>query len=103
MLLVVGITGASGAIYGIRLLQVLSERKNVETHLIISGAAEKNINYETDWKIEDVKASLAAALKKREGAEPYAVTGSAFSGALNVSFGANRLFGQFWPHNELAR
>lgn len=56
MLLVIGITGASGVIYGIRLLQVLSAIKDVETHLIISGAGEQNIAYETDWKVEDVKA-----------------------------------------------
>ena len=55
MVLVVGITGASGVIYGIRLLEVLSQ-KSIETHLIISEAAETNIRYETDWKIEDVKA-----------------------------------------------
>jgi 4-hydroxy-3-polyprenylbenzoate decarboxylase len=56
MLLVVGITGASGAIYGIRLLEVLSKIKDVETHLIISEAAEINIKYETDWQPEQVKA-----------------------------------------------
>jgi 4-hydroxy-3-polyprenylbenzoate decarboxylase len=56
MLLVIGISGASGVIYGIRLLQVLSECKNVETHLMISEAAEKNIKFETDWEIDDVKA-----------------------------------------------
>ena len=56
MLLIVGITGASGAIYGIRLLEVLSLHREVETHLIISEAGEKNIRYETDWKVEQVKA-----------------------------------------------
>lgn len=56
MVLIVGITGASGVIYGIRLLEVLSSQNNVETHLIISEAAEINIRHETDWKIEDVKA-----------------------------------------------
>ena len=56
MLLVIGITGASGAIYGIRLLEVLSARKDVETHLIISQAGEINIKYETDWQPEQVKA-----------------------------------------------
>lgn len=56
MLLIVGITGASGVIYGIRLLEVLSTNKAVETHLIISETGEKNIRYETDWKVEQVKA-----------------------------------------------
>ncbi len=45
-------------IYGIRLLEELSLRKDVETHLILSEAAEKNIHYETDWTIEKIK-SLA--------------------------------------------
>jgi 4-hydroxy-3-polyprenylbenzoate decarboxylase len=54
--LIVGITGASGVIYGIRLLEALSPMKDVETHLVISEAAEENIHYETDWKIENIKA-----------------------------------------------
>ena len=53
--LIVGITGASGAIYGIRLLEVLSFIKNVETHLIVSEPAEAIIKYETGRSIEDVK------------------------------------------------
>jgi 4-hydroxy-3-polyprenylbenzoate decarboxylase len=56
MVLIIGITGASGVIYGIRLLEVLSTNKEVETHLIISEAGEKNIRYETEWEIERVKA-----------------------------------------------
>ena len=56
MRLIVGITGASGVIYGIRLLEALSSVKSVETHLIISKAAETNIRLETDWKVEQVKA-----------------------------------------------
>lgn len=55
MRLIVGISGASGAILGIRLLEILATQK-VETHLVISDAGEKNIHYETDWKIADVKA-----------------------------------------------
>jgi 4-hydroxy-3-polyprenylbenzoate decarboxylase len=58
MVLVVGITGASGVIYGIRLLEVLSTIGDVETHLIISEAAELVIRHETDWKLEDIR-SLA--------------------------------------------
>jgi 4-hydroxy-3-polyprenylbenzoate decarboxylase len=56
MLLVIGITGASGAIYGIRLLEVLATHKDVETHLIISGAGEAIIRHETDWGLEKVRA-----------------------------------------------
>ncbi len=56
MTLVIGITGASGVIYGIRLLEVLSETKGIETHLVISEAGETTIKQETNWKIDDVKA-----------------------------------------------
>ncbi len=55
MVLVIGITGATGVIYGIRLLQVLSVMDNIETHLIISEAGETTIKYETDFSIADVK------------------------------------------------
>jgi 4-hydroxy-3-polyprenylbenzoate decarboxylase len=52
--LTVAITGASGVVYGKRLLKVLRE-KNVETHLIISKAAEKVIKYELGRSKEDVE------------------------------------------------
>ena len=55
MVLIVGITGASGVIYGIRLLEVLSEITNVETHLVISEAAETTIKQETDHTPEDIR------------------------------------------------
>jgi flavin prenyltransferase len=55
MVIIVGITGATGVIYGIRLLEVLSTLKNIETHLIVSEAGETTIKYETDYKFEDVK------------------------------------------------
>jgi 4-hydroxy-3-polyprenylbenzoate decarboxylase len=53
--LIVGISGASGVIYGIRMLEVLRESP-VETHLVISKSAEITIAYETDRKAADVKA-----------------------------------------------
>ena len=52
-MIVVAITGASGVIYGIRLLETLKELK-IENSLIISDAAKTVINSETDWKIEDI-------------------------------------------------
>ncbi|MFH0941693.1 MAG: UbiX family flavin prenyltransferase [Chloroflexota bacterium] len=56
MKLVVGISGASGAIYGIRLLQVLKETTGIETHLVISEAAATTIKVETDWTRRRIEA-----------------------------------------------
>jgi 4-hydroxy-3-polyprenylbenzoate decarboxylase len=53
--LIVGISGASGIIYGIRMLEVLREA-NVETHLVMSKSAELTLVYETDFKPKDVRA-----------------------------------------------
>ena len=53
--LVVGISGASGVTYGVRLLSVLKET-DYETHLIISKSGELNIKIETDYDPADVKA-----------------------------------------------
>ena len=53
--LVVGISGASGVILGIRLLEMLRQI-DIETHLIVSPAANATIAQETKWKISDVLA-----------------------------------------------
>jgi len=52
--LVVGITGASGVIYGVRLLEVLKAIDEIETHLILSAAGAQTIRLETDYTIDDV-------------------------------------------------
>lgn len=52
--IVIGITGASGAIYGIRCLETLNKLK-IETHVILSPSAEKTIKYETGYTVEQVK------------------------------------------------
>jgi flavin prenyltransferase len=53
MRIVVGISGASGAIYGVRLLEVL-RKLEVETHLVLSDSAAKTIEYETTYTPDDV-------------------------------------------------
>jgi 4-hydroxy-3-polyprenylbenzoate decarboxylase len=52
--LVIGISGATGAIYGIRMLEILKD-SDIETHLVLSNAAEKIIQLETDYTIGYVK------------------------------------------------
>ena len=52
--LVIGIAGASGVIYAVRLLEVLKDVPNVETHLVLSDAARQTIGYETNFTVEKV-------------------------------------------------
>ena len=53
--LIVGISGASGAIYGIRLLEILQKLPEIDTLLIISKAAKRTIVLETDYKVDQVE------------------------------------------------
>jgi 4-hydroxy-3-polyprenylbenzoate decarboxylase len=53
--LIVGISGASGVVYGVRMLEVL-RATGIETHLVMSRAAELTLVYETDMKPKDVRA-----------------------------------------------
>jgi polyprenyl P-hydroxybenzoate/phenylacrylic acid decarboxylase-like protein len=53
--IVVAITGASGSIYGIRLLELLRERDDVETHLVVSPAGRRTLHHETDYTIAQVE------------------------------------------------
>ena len=78
--LIVAMTGASGAIYGVRLLELLRETTSIETHLVISEAAEVTLKHEMGMArdavekcasvVHDVKnigASLASGSFKTEG------------------------------------
>src|SRR3981081_1831820 len=53
--LIVGIAGASGVIYGVRILELLRD-KGIETHLVMSKSAEMTLAYETDLKPKDGRA-----------------------------------------------
>jgi len=56
MRLIIGISGASGVIYGIRLLEVLKTLPDVESHLVISNGGKLNIALEAEWQVKDVEA-----------------------------------------------
>jgi flavin prenyltransferase len=69
--LIIGISGASGTIYGVRILQVL-QGSGIETHLVMTRSAEVTLAYETDLKVKDVHA-LASVV------HPVADIGAAIS------------------------
>lgn len=54
--IIVGISGASGVIYGVRLLEILQAVPDVETHLVMSAAGGTTLALETDYTVEDVRA-----------------------------------------------
>ncbi|WP_409075876.1 UbiX family flavin prenyltransferase [Pantoea sp. C3] len=54
--LIIGISGASGVIYGVRMLQVLQQVAEVETHLVMSNAARQTLGLETDYNVREVQA-----------------------------------------------
>ena len=67
--LIVGISGASGVIYGVRALEIL-RRLGVETHLVMSRAAQVTLGYETARKAADVAALADFAYRPQDIAAP---------------------------------
>jgi 4-hydroxy-3-polyprenylbenzoate decarboxylase len=64
--LVVGMSGATGAIYGIRLLKVLKGLPEIETHLVVSNATGQTILQETDYTVQQVKALASVTYRFRD-------------------------------------
>ncbi len=80
--LIVGISGATGSIYGIRLLQLL-RAKGVNTHLIITATSRKIIVEETAYKVEEVEA-LASAVYDEGDLEAPISSGSFRTGGMVI-------------------
>ncbi|KAB2920294.1 MAG: UbiX family flavin prenyltransferase [Hyphomicrobiaceae bacterium] len=72
--LIVGVSGASGAIYGIRMLEILKEI-GIETHLIMTDAARITLASETDLKVSDVE-RLASAVHSNQDIGAVCSSGS---------------------------
>jgi 4-hydroxy-3-polyprenylbenzoate decarboxylase len=64
--LVVGISGASGVVLGIRALEIMSQIDTIETHLLITSAARLTISQETDWAIKDIHALADIVYKEND-------------------------------------
>ncbi|WP_446830267.1 UbiX family flavin prenyltransferase [Candidatus Foliamicus sp.] len=84
MRLIIGISGASGVIYGIRLLQALRDAQGVETHLVISNGGKVNIALETDWKVRQVE-SLADVVHSDSDVAATIASGSFPTGGMVVA------------------
>jgi 4-hydroxy-3-polyprenylbenzoate decarboxylase len=84
MRLIVGISGASGVIYGIRMLEVLKNQPDVETHLVISNGGKLNISLETDWDIKDVEA-LADEVHSDQNLAATIASGSFKTGGMIIA------------------
>ena len=63
---VVGISGSSSPIYGIRTLEALRSAQDTETHLVLTEAARRTIELETDWKVEAVLELAHVAYDNRD-------------------------------------
>ena len=81
--IVLGISGASGVIYGIEILKELA-KKDIETHLIISESGKKNITIETDYSIEDVE-SIADYVYSDKDFEAPPASGSFLTGGMIIA------------------
>jgi len=84
MRLIIGISGASGVIYGIRLLETLRDQSNVETHLVMSSTGRMNIEIETEWKIKDVE-NLADVVHRNKDVGAMIASGSYQSDGMIVA------------------
>ena len=80
--LIIGISGASGVIYGARLLEVLKD-SDYETHLIISESGKLNFEIETEYKTEDVEAMADVVYDHKNMAGALA-SGSFITGGMIV-------------------
>ena len=84
MRLIIGISGASGVIYGIRLLEALREAPEVETHVVLSSGGKVNIALESDWKVRDVEA-LADVVYSDSDVAATIASGSFRTGGMIVA------------------
>ena len=66
MRLVIGISGSTGVVYGIRLLQVLRDLPQTETHLIITTSGKRTILEETDYSLQEVEALATHVYDNRD-------------------------------------
>ena len=99
MKLVVGMSGASGAIYGIKLLKALRQCR-VETHLVISKSAQKTITLETNYQVSDVESLADYVYDNANVGAPIASGSFKHDGMIIVPCSIKSLSGLAYSYND---
>ncbi len=97
---IVGISGASGAIYGIRVLEVLRTVSEIETHLVITASARRTIIEETRYKVADVEALAHVVHDQRDIGAALASGSFRTSGMLVAPCSIKTLSGIAHSYND---
>jgi flavin prenyltransferase len=97
--LIFGISGATGAICGIRLLEVLRE-KGIETHLIITSTTEKIIPQETSYSVKEVKHLATYVYENEDLSAPISSGSFKTDGMAIIPCSIKSLSGIAHSHNE---
>jgi len=97
--LVVGISGATGSIYGIRLLEVLKE-KRVETHLIITSTSKRIILEETSYSIERIEKLASYVHENSDLGAPISSGSFETNGMVVIPCSTKSLSGIAHSYNE---
>ena len=82
--LIIGISGSSGILYGIRLLEILQQQDAIETHLVLTLSARLTIPIETDYSVDDVE-SLADVEHSPDDLTAAIASGSFVTGGMIVA------------------
>ncbi len=98
--IIIGLTGASGAIYGIRLLEFLCSVAEVETHLIVSSAAKQTIALETSYRLRDVQAMADVVYEDRDIAAAISSGSFITSGMIIIPCSIKTLSGIANSYND---
>ncbi len=98
--LIVGISGASGAIYGIRTLEVLRAIPEIETHLVITASARRTIIEETRYKVAEVEALARVVHDQRDIGASLASGSFRTSGMLVAPCSVKTLSGIAHSYND---
>ncbi len=98
--IIIGLTGASGAIYGIRLLEVLRSVVDVETHLIVSSAAKQTIALETVYRLRNVQAMADVVYEDKDIAAAISSGSFITSGMIIIPCSIKTLSGIANSYND---